>query len=471
MMKALFNSGIGVDIDSRKVSIAFLKGSFKGVQLAAEESLMLDDSKSFVDRMGEIAGFINGFIRKHQAPDTVLFIGIPGQYYAIREVEFPLAVKENLRSTLTYEIEKYIPLAVDDIYFDFQTAAEDKAQQKMKVVITVIKKEQAAPYLQMAALLDRGASGIEAAPAAVSNYFLYLYGTVDDPLMIVSLKECGFDVIHMRHNALMYTRSVDAAGPAPGWGPLIGNHLTQVRNMFSKNGQTFKLWVCGHSAANDLGRELGESLQFELIPAKSDVNGLSGAASISAAGLALRGVRNLPVQMNLMPENFRKKPDRTGLMIMMALAILFVISGIIWAGNKVMTHRAIVAKMDQEIEKLKAEAAETEKMNGEVQAFQSRIDFLSNRRPGNVYLGDIGKELSEIIPVSAWLKELKLFGNQLTIYGTADSASDLVPLLEASPIFSDVKFLSAIRKGRDDKEVFRIGLQIVAPAPDSGANQ
>jgi Tfp pilus assembly protein PilN len=471
MMKVLFNSGIGVDIDSRKVSIAYMKGSFQGAQLTAEESLQLGEGKPFAEHMVEIAAFINGFIKKHQIPDTSLFIGIPGQYCVLREVEFPLAVKENLRSTLTYEMEKYIPLAVDDIYFDCQVVSEDKAQQRLKVMIAVIKKEHIQPYLQLAALLEKGASGIEAEPAAVTNYFLDQYGAMDDPLMIVCLKENGFELIHLHNHALIYARSVEVAGPASGWGSLIGSHLTQVGNMFSTNGRTLKLWVCGHPAAADIGREICENPQFEMAALKFDANGLSAAESISATGLALRGVRNLPVQMNFMPENLRKKPDKTGLWIMMALAILFIISGITWAGNQVMSHRALMAKMDQEIEKLKTEAAEVEKINEEVQTCQARIDYLSFLRPGNVYLGDIGKDLSERIPVSAWIKELKMSGNQLTLYGSADSASDLVPLLEASPIFSDVKFLSTIRKDRDDKEIFRIGLTIVAPVLDTGGNQ
>ena len=46
------------------------------------------------------------------------------------------------------------------------------------------------------------------------------------------------------------------------------------------------------------------------------------------------------------------------------------------------------------------------------------------------------------------------------IEGDAESASELIPLLEISPLFKDVAFLSSITKSKDGKERFRIGLKI-----------
>jgi Tfp pilus assembly protein PilN len=369
---------------------------------------------------------------------------------------------------LTYEMEKYIPIAVEDIYFDYQIVSEDKTQQQLKVILAVVKKEDVQPYLGFAALLTRGGSGLETSFAAISNYFLRQYGDVTDPALVVCFKENGFELIHVHHGALIYGRTVEAVGPASGWGPQLKSHLIQVRNLFSKNGQTMNLCVYGQPVDADMLNDFKENQYVEAITAKAEDTDLSGATSIAAAGLALRGVGRLPVQMNFMPESLRKKPDKTSMIILMALAVLLAISGIMWAGSHLITHRAIMVKMDQEIDRLKAENAEVEKIQEEINAVQKKIDFLSSRRPGNVYMADIGKELSERIPASAWIKELKLSGDQMILYGSADSASELIPLLDESPIFSDVKFLSTIRKGRDDKEIFRIGLKIVPPESASG---
>nr|MDA8404588.1 PilN domain-containing protein [Desulfobacteraceae bacterium] len=76
---------------------------------------------------------------------------------------------------------------------------------------------------------------------------------------------------------------------------------------------------------------------------------------------------------------------------------------------------------------------------------------------------EIIKELSNIIPQTAYITEFKFSGNKLGLYGMADSASELIPILEASPLFMDVAFLSAIHNSREGKEVFRIVCNIQTP--------
>ncbi len=73
---------------------------------------------------------------------------------------------------------------------------------------------------------------------------------------------------------------------------------------------------------------------------------------------------------------------------------------------------------------------------------------------------DILKDLSERIPKSAWVRKLNFSDKGMQVEGHADSASELISLLEASPLFKDVAFLSPITKDRDGKERFRIGFQV-----------
>jgi general secretion pathway protein L len=142
-----FNSSIGIDINSRRINAVHLKGTFKGVNLVSESRCLMDESKSRQDRQSDISDFINGFIREENFPASDLFIGISGDHAILREIEFPLAVKENLRTTLTYEIEKYIPFPAGDIYFDHQIVTEDKASEKLRLLLTAVKKDALDDYL------------------------------------------------------------------------------------------------------------------------------------------------------------------------------------------------------------------------------------------------------------------------------------------------------------------------------------
>jgi len=72
------------------------------------------------------------------------------------------------------------------------------------------------------------------------------------------------------------------------------------------------------------------------------------------------------------------------------------------------------------------------------------------------------KELSERIPKSAWLLRFAYSdkGSKIEIEGWADSASELIPLLEDSPLLKEVGFLSSITRSPAGKERFRIGLKL-----------
>ncbi|MBW1973308.1 MAG: PilN domain-containing protein [Deltaproteobacteria bacterium] len=70
---------------------------------------------------------------------------------------------------------------------------------------------------------------------------------------------------------------------------------------------------------------------------------------------------------------------------------------------------------------------------------------------------NILKELTVLIPETAYIESLDFNKNQITISGRADSAADLISILEKSPLFKNVKFTSSIIRGRgDSKERFSI---------------
>jgi len=100
-----------------------------------------------------------------------------------------------------------------------------------------------------------------------------------------------------------------------------------------------------------------------------------------------------------------------------------------------------------------------EKMRTRYSELEGQIDGLSNLSRSSVPVLDILRDLSDIIPESAWVARLSVSGMDVKIDGYADLASQLITLLEESPIFSDVAFLSTITKTRDGKERFRIGLK------------
>ena len=69
-------------------------------------------------------------------------------------------------------------------------------------------------------------------------------------------------------------------------------------------------------------------------------------------------------------------------------------------------------------------------------------------------------ELSHLLPNTAWIQKFDFSKDYVRIDGSAQSASALIEHLESSYLFEDVSFLTPVRKGKDNNELFSIGFTI-----------
>jgi len=92
---------------------------------------------------------------------------------------------------------------------------------------------------------------------------------------------------------------------------------------------------------------------------------------------------------------------------------------------------------------------------------------LEKIRAGEVSKMEILKELTQILPPTVWIWSFKVTGKEIEISGFADSASDLIPRLDRSPLFEKVEFLAPVTKEREkrmgeekERERFKIKMRI-----------
>ena len=73
-------------------------------------------------------------------------------------------------------------------------------------------------------------------------------------------------------------------------------------------------------------------------------------------------------------------------------------------------------------------------------------------------------DLTERLGDDTWLQRFEINDGKLRVYGVANSASPLIAKLEASPLFSDVRFESSVtRDAATDGERFSIMAQLIYP--------
>jgi general secretion pathway protein L len=112
------------------------------------------------------------------------------------------------------------------------------------------------------------------------------------------------------------------------------------------------------------------------------------------------------------------------------------------------------------MDQLKTQASFVEQQQKEADGIIKEIRFFDALKNGQPSKLEILKELTNILPEDAWLTNLAFNESKVVINGFASSASNLISILDRSPLFQNVEFASPITKGMKSSERFKIKLEI-----------
>ena len=457
----LLQTSLGIDIGNRSVAFAYLKASFKGVRLAAHAIYPLEEEIPLKEKVDRIGGLVRDFIGKRGVSPATVFLGFPRHMAIVRYVQLPLAVKENLRETLAYEMEKYVPLSLDEIYFDYQIVMEDKAAGRLKLLLVAVKRKTVDMHLDLALQIGVGVSGIEITSTAIANYF----SSQQDangirPDIIVFLRNGHLELDGTRAGYLDYSRSI-ATGEwekdLHGW---LSRELERQKEDRAEGQESLRAIFCGFDRVPELLDSLRGYGDVDIHLVDLSRRGLPSPDLIPAYGLALKGIRTQQTDINLAPRERRKRPSKVAYYAMVVLAGLLVALALAWGGGNIISQQLYLRRLNVEIARLAVEVQRIEETKTRCEALEKRIDTLTRLFRGGAPVMNIFKELSEKIPKTAWVTSVAYSDGEVKLEGRADASSELIPPLEASPLFNDVAFISSITRGHAGKEVFRIGFKV-----------
>ena len=457
----LFQTSLGVDIQASELCLACLKASSRDVQLAAHAVYPLEEGMVDEEKAAVVSELIQGFLRESRISPTSVFLGIPRNNAILKFLEFPIAVKENLRESLGYELEKHVPFSSEDVYFDYQIISEEKSSGLLKLLLVVVKKQTLSPFLKLAGLLRVGISGIEISSTALADYFLWEGGKHAARFRsFVYLTHEDLELGFLKQGLLTYSRALHGREEGNGAAMAISSGLKKIFEARAATDEAGEIIFCGRDEDRPIFEALNGDLGMAIRMVDLSRTKIPSSTVIPAYGLALKGVRKAAMNINLLPLGLRKKPSKFKFYTMFGLVSLTLLGAIAWGGGVFFQHQWTLDRLEDEIRRLGGQLEKVEQVKAEKKSIEDRINSLNMFHKDDQPVLDVLRELSERIPKDAWVNRFDFSEKGVQIQGEATSASELIPLLEASPMFGDVAFLSAITKVREDKERFRIGLSL-----------
>ncbi|MGH7369810.1 MAG: PilN domain-containing protein, partial [Candidatus Methylomirabilaceae bacterium] len=211
-----------------------------------------------------------------------------------------------------------------------------------------------------------------------------------------------------------------------------------------------------HRLAERTGLEAEFLRPFERIRARG-VDPEAAQSLGAAVGLALTGLVDLPLRIDLLPkEAVPSKRDPT-LTTTIRLVALIALLGLVYLISQGLRERRALADLNARLAEFKTEAEKVEQLKGEVTRMVGQITALQKVDQGEVRKLDLLREVLQVLPKTVTLTLFSVEGREMRIGGSiTGSASDLISILEQSPLIENVQFTSPVATRGGETQDFQL---------------
>ncbi len=413
--KALGLSFVGNDLVISKVKKGYRTASYKSLIL---ENFLTRHPEEFRQAVQPVVHF-----------SKTIILSWPRSRTIVRDVELPNLKLKEFKESLAFQLDTFLPFKSEDVYYDIFPSRHDG--KTTKIFIVGAKKEELDDVLGKLETLGLRPSSVIFTPLALLSFVETGQGSE-----AYVNKENGH-----YHYSLFVDGFLDKTVLLPKDGDVVSlleaDRPSQVR------------CVGADTIAGDIRRQSpGKTTSLE-----------EGTESVGAGAFTPDAAL---YNFSLIGTREKVLDGQTILCIVLSLLFIslsFLVPYLI-KNRKV----RILGNIEQELVQLKKDVRRVKTLQKQLIAQETTLDKLRSFTANYVFGSDALLELTKILPKDAWITKYRFAHNNLLIEGVAPSATNLIPLLEASPLFKNVALSSSVVKSREGRELFQIALDINRPA-------
>lgn len=171
---------IGLDIGSHAVKLVAMKPqrgdhpyqlTHFGVAELPSESIV----EGAVVRPGDVAQVIRDLLSTNKIKGSRIATAVSGHAVIVRRVTMPRMDEDELRESIVWEAEEYIPFDVDDVNLDFAILEENDDDNEMDVVLVAAKRDRIDEFMAVIEEAGRDPVVVDVDAFALQNAFELSY--------------------------------------------------------------------------------------------------------------------------------------------------------------------------------------------------------------------------------------------------------------------------------------------------------
>ncbi len=175
-------------------------------------------------------------------------------------------------------------------------------------------------------------------------------------------------------------------------------------------------------------------------------------------------------QYNLLPDRYRTGTDKLAESVHWLLNFLIFVLMLAVLVYPVWQDKQAVDQLKNQIKTLEKETRVVDAQQMEIDALRDQTQWLINNKVHTPEIIKVLTELTHLFKDDSWLTNLQYSEMHAQIQGQSPMASALIGVLEASPYFSNVSFVSPLTQDKTTGlERFQISMDVIAnpPLPDA----
>ncbi len=419
---------LGVSIESGTLSAAVVDIKFRSAKTVKLEEVALSAGPG--ERADAITGALKRWKNEHSPAGVV--IGLPLKNFSHQFIAMPSMKRQDMMRALQFELEKYLPIAVDEYAFDFISMPQEEG--KASVLVFSVKREMINEIAGYAKEAGMDILAIRPNTVISLNSLLEAVGEKAVSGLFVNITGSACEIMGLKHSMPVYVKGFPK-------GPDIAEEIERLSALYPG-----KVYFMGNADPSVAGKFDSRKLEMP-----------------TANGLALSEARKTRYPFNFLPPELAKqRPDFYPFVVgglAVASLLLFLLTAMVGYYKDWSVLRSIEVKRAA-IRTKEAGMLETRKKLGSLQSDgRTLLDFLGRSNTAIRAL----KELSDVLPKDAWLVSFSADEKgKIEIEGFAKKTTDLVMAIEKSEAFKNVAFSSPI-VAKDGEERFSLKLEVAGP--------
>ncbi len=456
-----FLDGLGIYVGPEHVSLALVRKRLLRVSLVHDRTYPLAPISRPDERVRGLTEAVAAFRREVKVEPGAVHLCLARQELLLNRLILPTAARENLAQVLEYEIERVIPLPRDEIFFDYQMRESGQGENgRLAVLVVSVPRRVVTQYVDALEAAGVRPKSIVVAAAALGDYTAFCRGALAQPVALLIRDGSEGELAVFVERQLISSHAFRGLAPSTTEvNAMVRRDLAEV--FYSVEAPVDLLVASTRNGTGTVSVQEGTLDLFALasgrLEAPTSFFDAGEPMVLPAVGAALGAVREGVVDINLLPAEHRPGLQE-GLFVPLLLMVLAVVLAIVYGGSIIVRDEMTRRALTHEAEALEPQVAAIKKQEADVRKFQNQITTLAENQERRTV--QFLKELTEKIPPDAYLTTLRYRNNRIEMDGFATKSSELIQILESSPLFKNAQFTSPITQGQGGQERFSIVAEV-----------